>query len=63
LSQFGSAYDSRRVRGVAGNPAFLGFGGITWVALVGHVIFAVVAATVFRLRGAANPQVMPATGP
>lgn len=37
---------------VAGNPAFLGFTGITWVALIGHVIFAVVAAGVFRLRGA-----------
>jgi len=36
---------------MAGNPAFLGFGGITWVALVEHVIFAVFAATVFRLRG------------
>gem|GEM_PF-5564072 len=51
MSQFGPAYDSRRVRGMAGNPAFLGFGGITWVALVEHVIFAVFAATVFRLRG------------
>jgi len=29
---------------VAGNPAFLGFTGITWVALAGHVLFAVVAA-------------------
>ncbi|MEM1353093.1 MAG: hypothetical protein AAGF27_12170 [Pseudomonadota bacterium] len=27
---------------VAGNAAFLGFTGITWVALVGHVLFAVV---------------------
>ena len=25
---------------VAGNPAFLGFTGITWVALIGHVIYA-----------------------
>ncbi|WP_211099991.1 hypothetical protein [Acuticoccus kandeliae] len=31
---------------VAGNPAFLGFTGITWVALVGHVLFAWVAAAV-----------------
>lgn len=31
---------------IAGNPAFLGFTGITWVALVGHVLFAVVAAEV-----------------
>lgn len=35
---------------VAGNPAFLGWGGITWVALVGHVIFAVVAAYVIETR-------------
>ncbi len=33
---------------VAGNPAFLGFSGITWVALVGHVLFAIVAAAVYR---------------
>lgn len=36
---------------IAGNPAFLGFTGITWVALVGHVVFAVVAAAVYRARG------------
>lgn len=36
---------------VAGNPAFLGFTGITWVALVGHVIFAWVAAWVLEARG------------
>ena len=35
---------------VAGNPAFLGFTGITWVALVGHVIFALVAAWVVDWR-------------
>lgn len=35
---------------VAGNPPFLGFTGITWVALVGHVLFAVVAAVVARVR-------------
>lgn len=29
---------------VAGNPPFLNFTAITWVALVGHVLFAVVAA-------------------
>lgn len=29
---------------VAGQPAFLGWTGITWVALVGHVVFAVVYA-------------------
>ena len=37
---------------IAGLPAFLGFSGITWVALVGHVVFAVVAAAVYRARGA-----------
>ena len=36
---------------IAGNPAFLGFTGITWVALAGHVLFAVVAAIVVRARG------------
>ncbi len=35
---------------IAGMPAFLGFTGITWVALVGHVVFAVVAAIVVRWR-------------
>jgi hypothetical protein len=35
---------------IAGNPAFLGFTGITWVALVGHVLFALVAAAVVRWR-------------
>lgn len=35
---------------IASNPAFLGFTGITWVALVGHVIFAVVTAIVARIR-------------
>lgn len=35
---------------VAGNPPFLNFTGITWVALVGHVLFAVVVAVVERAR-------------
>ena len=35
---------------VAGNPPFLGFGSITWVALWGHVIFALVAAGVIEAR-------------
>lgn len=35
---------------VAGNPPMLGFSGITWVALVGHVLFALVAAWVLRWR-------------
>lgn len=33
---------------VAGNPPFLGFTGITGVALVGHILFAVVFAAVAR---------------
>lgn len=35
---------------IAGNPAFLGFTGITWVALAGHILFAVVTAIVVRAR-------------
>jgi len=35
---------------VAGNPAFLGFIQLTWVALVGHILFAWVIAFVVRLR-------------
>ena len=42
---------------VAGNPPFLGFTGITWVALVGHVIFALVTAGVVRWRTATVPSV------
>lgn len=38
---------------VAGNPAFLAFTGITWVALVGHVIYALVAAAVVAWRESA----------
>lgn len=37
---------------IAGMPAFLGFSGITWVALVGHVVFAVVAAWIVNWRQA-----------
>ena len=37
---------------VAGNPPFLGFTGITWVALTGHIIFAIVAAWIMETRGA-----------
>ncbi|MFK7838463.1 MAG: hypothetical protein AB8B60_19820 [Sulfitobacter sp.] len=36
---------------VAGMPAFLGFSGITWVALWGHIVFAVVAAVVIESQG------------
>ncbi len=35
---------------VAGLPAFLGFTGITWAALWGHIVYAVVLAWVIRLR-------------
>ncbi len=36
---------------VAGNKPFLGFTGITWVALWGHIVFALVAAWVMEARG------------
>lgn len=36
---------------VAGMPAFLGFTGITWVALWGHILYAFVAAAVIETRG------------
>ncbi|WP_211100044.1 hypothetical protein [Acuticoccus kandeliae] len=36
---------------VAGNPPFLGFTGITYVALIGHVIYAVVLGAVLARRG------------
>lgn len=35
---------------VAGNPAFLGWSGITWVALWGHMIFGIITAGVFHFR-------------
>ena len=35
---------------VAGNPAFLGWSGITWVALWGHVVFALVVAAFVHYR-------------
>lgn len=35
---------------VAGMAPFLGFGSITWVALWGHIVFAVVAAAVIEAR-------------
>ena len=35
---------------IAGNPPFLGFTNITWVALVGHVLFALVTAGVVGWR-------------
>ncbi len=36
---------------VAGMKPFLGFTGITWVALWGHILYAVVAAAVLESRG------------
>ncbi|MEM1350997.1 MAG: hypothetical protein AAGF27_01565 [Pseudomonadota bacterium] len=36
---------------VAGMKPFLGFTGITWVALWGHVLYAVVAAAILENRG------------
>ena len=41
---------------IAGNPPFLNFTGITWVALIGHVLFALVTAGVvgWRERGQAG---------
>ena len=35
---------------VAGMKPFLGWGGITWVALWGHVLYAVVFAAIWRFR-------------
>lgn len=35
---------------VAGNPPFLGFGGITWVALWGHIVFGLVIAAFVHYR-------------
>ncbi|MEM8750411.1 MAG: hypothetical protein AAGF28_08915 [Pseudomonadota bacterium] len=35
---------------VAGNPPFLGWGGLTWVALWGHILFGVIVAGVARYR-------------
>lgn len=37
---------------VAGNAPFLGFGTLTWVALIGHILFAIVAAWVIERRHA-----------
>ena len=36
---------------VAGLPFFLNFTGITWVALVGHVVYGIVLVAVLRLIG------------
>ena len=34
---------------IAGLPFFLGFTGITWVALVGHVVYGIVMVAVMRM--------------
>lgn len=34
---------------LAGNPWFLGFTSITWVALIGHVLYGIVCAAIVRL--------------
>ena len=36
---------------VVGNKPFLGWGGITWVALWGHILYAVVAGWIMEARG------------
>ncbi|MEM7488807.1 MAG: hypothetical protein AAF390_06745 [Pseudomonadota bacterium] len=45
---------------VAGMPAFLGFSGITWVALWGHVLFGLVAAAVIETRMPRDVTAQPA---
>ena len=37
---------------VTGNKPFLGWSGITWVALWGHIVYALVAATIMEAKGA-----------
>jgi len=37
------------ITAIAGLPFFLGFTGITWVALVGHVLYGIVFAAVVRV--------------
>ncbi|MEM7443744.1 MAG: hypothetical protein AAF414_10490 [Pseudomonadota bacterium] len=41
---------------IAGNPPFLNFTGITWVALVGHVLFAWVTAAMVGWRENKRPS-------
>lgn len=36
---------------VVGNPPFLGWTGITWVALWGHIVYALVAAAIMEAKG------------
>ncbi|WP_299139084.1 hypothetical protein [uncultured Tateyamaria sp.] len=37
---------------VTGNKPFLGFTGITWVALWGHIVYALIAAGIMEAKGA-----------
>ncbi len=46
---------------VAGMPAFLGWSGITWVALWGHIVFAVVAAWVLETSKSFLVETSPST--
>ena len=39
------------ITAIAGLPFFLNFTGITWVALVGHVLYGIVLVLVIRLAG------------
>jgi hypothetical protein len=39
------------ITAIAGLPFFLGFTGITWVALVGHTLYGIVLVAVFRATG------------
>ncbi len=39
---------------VAGNPAFLGWSGITWVALWGHIVFGLIVAKIYAVRHEQN---------
>ncbi len=39
------------ITSVAGLPFFLNFTGITWVALIGHVLYGIVMVAIFRLMG------------
>lgn len=50
---------------VTGNKPFLGWTGITWVALWGHILYAVVAAAIMEAKGAVldlrgTPSAVPA---
>ncbi|MEM8653270.1 MAG: hypothetical protein AAGF36_00880 [Pseudomonadota bacterium] len=50
---------------VTGNKPFLGWTGITWVALWGHIVYALVAAAIMEAKGAVldlrrEPMAVPA---